>query len=167
VGGEENHHPQHRTMNKKAISPVIATVLLIVMVVVISLIIFMWFNNLNQEAITKFEDKNIQLVCGDVQLQVNYDSGSLSIFNSGNVPVYNIYLKLEGDGSYETKELKIISDNWLDTGLNQGETFLDNNFAGHIGSATNMVLIPELMGSSDKGDQKHLCEERHGYELTI
>ena len=154
-------------MNKKALSPVIATVLLIVMVVVISLIIFTWFNNLNEEAVTKFGDKNIKLVCNDVELQVAYNSGTISIINSGNVPVYNIKIKLEVPGSYETKDLNAISVGiWPGLGLNQGETFSDNIDA-HVGSATKMILIPELMGSSVEGDKAYICEERHGYELTI
>ena len=39
-------------MNKKGVSPVIATVLLIAIVIVIGLIIFLWFRSLTKDALT-------------------------------------------------------------------------------------------------------------------
>ncbi|MAG78897.1 hypothetical protein CMI40_00795, partial [Candidatus Pacearchaeota archaeon] len=44
-------------INKKGVSPVIATVLLVAIVVIIGLIIFQWFRGMTQESIIKF-DKN-------------------------------------------------------------------------------------------------------------
>ena len=49
---------------------------------VISLIVFLWFRGLNEDAITKL-GKNVELVCGDVSFSADYDSPSsrLSIVN--------------------------------------------------------------------------------------
>ena len=86
----------------------IATVLLIAMIVVIGLIVFVWFRNIIQEEGTKF-GKNVNLVCGDVEFDTDYDSysGTLSIANNGNVPIFGIKIKISGDGSHKTKDLKL------------------------------------------------------------
>jgi|APSaa5957512576_1039674.scaffolds.fasta_scaffold00256_7 flagellin-like protein len=153
--------------NKKAVSPVIATVLLIVMVVAISSVVFLWFNNLNEEAVTKFGGKNIKLVCEEVQFQANLQLSKLSILNSGNVPIYNIYIKIESDGSHETINFKDDSTGWLSTGLKQGVSYTSGSLSPFdIQNANKVILIPELLGSSSGGDQTHLCDERYGLEIT-
>jgi flagellin-like protein len=76
-------------MNKRGVSPVIATVLLIGIVIVIGLIIFLWLRGLTQEAVFKF-DQNIELTCNDVKFSSSYSSGTLTISNTGNVAIYDI-----------------------------------------------------------------------------
>ena len=106
--------------SKKGVSPVIATVLLIGLVMVITLIIFLWFKGLTQEAIVKF-DKNVELVCDEVKFEADYSNGILSISNIGNVPIYGIKVKISESGNYETKGLKDLSE-WTNAGINQGRT---------------------------------------------
>ena len=79
--------------NSRGLSPAITTILLIVMVIVIILIIFLWFRGMVEEGVTKF-GKNVQLVCGDVNFDASYSSGTLNIVNNGNVPIYNANLKI-------------------------------------------------------------------------
>lgn len=157
-----------KIQNKRAVSPVIATVLLIVMVVTISSVVFLWFNNLNEEAVTKFGGKNIKLVCDDVQFQASLENSIISIFNSGNVPIYNIYVKIEGDGSHETINFKEVdTPYWSSTGLAQGRSYISSSLSFYnIQTANKLILIPELIGSSESGDKTHLCDERYGYEIT-
>ena len=50
-------------MKKRGVSPVIAVILLIALVVVIGVIIFFWFKSMTQEAVVKFENENIKVVC--------------------------------------------------------------------------------------------------------
>jgi len=157
-----------RGVSKKGVSPVIATVLLVVMVVVIGLVIFMWFESFTQEAVTKFGGRNIALVCQDVQLQSSYQDGTISISNSGNVPVYSVKLKITSGKNYETLDVETISSSWPAlTGLRQGGIFSDD--AAEIGSAfsgaTSVVVIPVLIGTSDSGDKTHNCGEDYGQEI--
>ncbi|MGD9275997.1 MAG: hypothetical protein PVJ67_02395 [Candidatus Pacearchaeota archaeon] len=146
-------------MKRKGVSPVIATVLLIAMVVVIGLIIFLWFQGMTRESITKFEGTNIELVCNDVSFDAGYSAGELSIVNNGNVPIYGMKMKVIGEGSYDTVDVTGFS------GLSQGGSF---SGGVNIGSATNIVLIPVLLGSSERGERTFVCDEnQHGYELVI
>ena len=152
--------------NKAGISPVVATVLLVSIVIVIGLIIFLWFRGFNEEIITKFEGKNIKLVCEDVEFTADYDGETLYISNLGNVPIYKMNVILSGGGSYSTKDLGSIDTekNWQDTGLNSGGAY-----SGSIstGTANEITLIPVLLGNSDEGKKTYACEERYGYELNI
>ena len=147
---------------KKGLSPVIATMLLIAIVIVIGLIIFLWFREMSEEAITKFDGTNIKLVCEEVSFEASYDASNLIyILNTGNVPIYQIKLKKVGEGSHSTET---IEEGWPALGLNQGGTF------SGVVDATNMnklLLVPVLIGSSNKGDLSYTCEERHGYEIII
>ena len=147
-------------MNKRGISPVIATVLLIAMVVVIGLIVFLWFRGMIQEEGTKF-GKNVKLVCDDVNFDASYYSpGTLSVVNTGNVAIYEMKLKIFKEGSYSTEDLS----NWPVLGLNQGGTF---SGSVDVIDANKIILIPVLMGSSSEGKKSHICEEQYGYEITI
>jgi len=144
--------------NKRGISPVIATVLLIAMVVVSGLIVFLWFNGIVQEEGTKFE-KNIKLNCADVRFDASYE-GTLSVLNSGNVPIYRMNAKIFKEGGYDTIEIS----NWPEKGLNPGAIFSGNV---DTTNANKILLIPVLIGSSGEGRKTYTCEDQYGYEIVI
>jgi len=135
---------------------------------VIALIVFLWFRGLTEEQITKFGGTNIKLVCDDVYFEAEYSSGTLSILNSGNIPIYGFKIKSSGYGSYTTQNLGDLSNVWntqFSTGLNQGMAFSDSiSFSG----SSEIVLIPVLIGNSEKGKKTHVCDENlNGYPITL
>jgi len=151
--------------NRKGLSPVIATVLLIGIVIMIGVIIFLWFKNMQQETITKFGDTNIELICDEIDFDTSYSEGNLYISNKGNVPIYNINIKMISDGSYETDSLREMSDDWPNEGLNQGATF--SGIINLESGVTKIKLIPILLGSSTKGEKIFICDENQGYEIEF
>ena len=153
-------------MKKKGISPVIATVLLVAMVVVIGLIIFLWAKGFQEEAVTKFSGENIEITCGRVSFEADYSrsSGTLSLSNLGNVPIFGINAKIYEDGSHETKDLGEIS-NWPELGL-QGATFSED-LGSYFDDKDRVVLIPILIGTSDRGSQIHICGDEFGKEIQV
>lgn len=154
-------------MKNKAISPVIATVLLIAIVVVIGLIIFMWFRGLSEETITKFGKKNIKLVCNDVKFDAAYSGTTLSISNTGTVPIIDFQIKKSVAGGYSSIYLsEIDSAGWGELGLNPGGVF-SGDISGEINGVEELLLIPVLRGSSKKGEKNYVCEERHGFKIVI
>ena len=158
----------YKMEEKKGVSPVIATILLIGIVIVIALIVFFWFKGLTEESITKFGNKNIKLVCEDVEFEAGYSGGTLSISNTGTIPIYNINVEVSGVGGYVTRSLKELSQSWPTTGLNQGEVFstkLDS--IPEISSADEMILIPVLAGESNSGQKTHACGEKDGYVINL
>jgi flagellin-like protein len=156
-----------RKMKKetKGLSPVIATVLLIVIVVVIALIVFLWIKGMTQEAITKFGDRNIEMVCEDVEFEASYTSMTgLYITNYGNVPIFGMDIKEIGDGSHTTVDLRE-NPRWPETGLNTGGIFADEEMTI---DANEIVLIPVLIGESDSGRKTYVCNEnQYGVRLSV
>lgn len=153
----------------KGLSPVIATVLLIVIVVAIALIVFLWVRGMTQEAITKFGNQNIQLVCNQVSFQASYTPATgLYISNPGSVPIFGIDVKAVGDGSHKTLDLRD-NTNWPAVGLNQGGVFSDSAFSSELDAGvTEIVLIPVLIGESDSGRKTYVCDEtQYGYQITV
>ena len=156
--------------NKKAVSPVIATVLLVTMVVVIALIIFLWFRNINKEAITKFDGTNVEIICSDVEFDSSYSSGNLYVLNNGNVPLYSMKLRVFKEGSYETNDLQDISgSNWPEKGLNPGMAFSSATLGSLISGADKVTMIPVLIGISEEtGETKfHICDDSFARELDM
>ena len=152
-------------INKKGVSPVIATVLLIAMVIVMGVIIFLWFRGFNESAITK-GGTNVELVCNDVIFSADYDSYSdrLSIINDGTVSIFNMNIKILKLGSHETENL--VDYGWPETGLNQGET-TSNIIVPLDEEVEEIILIPVLAGKSDKGNRAFVCKEQNGIKISI
>ncbi|OYT36799.1 hypothetical protein B6U91_00275 [Candidatus Pacearchaeota archaeon ex4484_71] len=145
--------------SKRGISPIVASMLLVAMVIVIGLIIFLWFRGMTEEAITKFDGTNIKLVCEEVQFDASYSGDKVYVLNTGDVPIYKMKAMLFGDGSHTTKTLV---DGWPEDGLLQGDAY-----SGTLpDSAEKIVLVPVLIGHSEKGNAAYTCDERNGYELT-
>ncbi len=154
-----------KRLNKKAISPVVATTLLIAIVVIIALIIFLWFRNVIGDYGVKF-GKNIELVCEEVVLGTSYSGGILYVTNDGDIPVFKLNLKIEKGGGYETAELNEIVSNWPEKGLTQGGTY-SGDISEEANIADEILLMPVLIGISDKGDKKtYACGEQYGYVVV-
>lgn len=151
-------------MKKSGVSPMVATILLIAMVIIIALIVFLWFRGLTQEAVTKF-DKNAELVCGEVFFQASYENGVLGISNTGNVPIYDMKIKMSTQGSYETQTMSEISTAWPQFGLGQGKAFAETLST----SADKIVVTPVLLGNIESGGERtYDCSEaKYGYEISL
>ncbi len=153
--------------NKRGVSPVIATVLLIGMVIVLGLIIFLWMRSLAQETITKFEGENIELACNNVEFIASTSGNQLTIQNTGNVPIFDMKLKLFYSGAYDTKSSRdvLFIDSWPPSGLNPGGVF--SGTSTELSNADEITLIPVLLGVSETSNQKtYTCNEKlHGQKI--
>jgi len=95
-------------MNKKGVSPVIATVLLISIVIVVGLIIFVWASNFFGEVGQKF-GKSAEQVCNEINLEPEITGSQLSVINNGNVPIYSLNIYKTKAGSIEVQNLEKIN----------------------------------------------------------
>jgi flagellin-like protein len=144
---------------KRGLSPVIATVLLIAIVIVIGLIVFLWFRGITEEAITKFDGRNIKLFCEEVNLDASYSNGYVYVSNLGNTPVYRLKVKITQDGAYSTE---ILEEGWPERGLLQGGTY-----TGKVDGGEEILLIPVLVGETAEEKKAYTCEERYGIYASI
>ena len=155
-------------MKKKGVSPIIATILLIALVIIIGVIIFFWMKSMTQEAVTKFDNENIEMVCNNVNFYATYSGGILYLSNNGNIPIYNFKIKIEDDGSYSTLELRDITDNpkFPETGLNPGGAF-SGDIHNEVDDAEKITLIPILIGKNEQGEERTYTCEGMGQEIVI
>jgi flagellin-like protein len=154
-----------KIMKKRGLSPLITTAMLIALVIVIIAVIFFWFLGMVQEGVTKF-GKNIQLVCEEVQFQADYDSGKLNIVNNGDIPIYNLNVKMiDSGGTYTTEEIKKMTEGeeWPTTGLKQGEAFTKTKAF----SSGTLELNPVLIGTSKSGKKTFVCGGDYGQKISI
>ena len=78
--------------NKRALSPVIATLLLVSITLVLAAVVFFWARHFIGEAITK-EGEKIELLCDDVRFVAEAYGGKLQLQNTGTVPIYAVEIR--------------------------------------------------------------------------
>lgn len=144
-------------IGKKALSPIIATVLLIILVIIIALIIFIWIRGFIREAILK-QGARIEQKCGEVNLEAGKTGTSLRLDNRGNVPVYNIEIKIKSDGRETVKR--------LDTPINLQVGGSDRYEVSGIDEVDSVIIVPVLMGETKTSKQEYTCTEIEIEALT-
>ena len=133
--------------NKKAISPVVATVLLIAIVVVIAVLIFIWASSFFSD-IGKKLGKSAEQACQEVNLKAALDENILSVINNGNIPVYSITIEKTVSGSVEVEKLDQVN-------LIQGSAITKD-----IGTEYEKVqLIPIILVQIKNTQETYLCEK--------
>lgn len=153
-------------IKKRGLSPVVATVLLVSIVIVIALIVFFWFKGFTQEAITKFDNTNVQLVCDQVSFTGDFSGGVLSISNDGNVPIFQVKAKVLNAGSYTTVTVGEGDVSWPKNGLNQGDAYQGTLSGVTVSPGDRIILIPVLLGNTaSNGKKTYTCEDRQGKEI--
>lgn len=137
--------------NKKAVSPVIATVLLIMIVIILAIIILLWSRGFVKEAITKTigdETKTVEQWCSEVQIDriISEDETSFGFQNIGNIPIYKFNLKLTESGSGDSS-----IENY-DVAVNPGFSTLveDKSYSDY----EQIKVIPIILGKKKSGGQE-------------
>lgn len=134
-------------MNKKGISPLIATVLLVSFVVVLSLVIFFWGKQYVTELIEKRGDvASMKLECESVELEiVNVIGNQLNIRNMGSKRISGFMLRyIDAD---DTQEINDILEPY-------GDLTLTLNSLGKI-DVIPMLRIPSVGAPSIPCSSKH------------
>ena len=151
-----------KKVNKKAVSPMIATVLLIMIVIVLAVIILLWSRGFIKEAITKEvagSEKRVDEFCLEVVNNmkpiINQDK-SFGFENTGNIPIYAFNLKIVEGGS--SRIVKI------DKRANPGFSVIAEGYSYPTDEDSSVKIIPILLGVSEKNDVKKefACPEGQG-----
>jgi len=168
-------------MNKRGISPIVATILLVVIAIIIALIIILWAKNIVKESIQKSvagKSEKIENFCKEVSFSADVslkNTGSsreshelnFGITNSGNVPIYQIQvLKVDRDKGAKSDVGKLIIQ--PSSSLKSGESFNGNaDLTVELTEGDKVLLVPILLG--EVGEQKtwHICDEQFGTEEEI
>ena len=161
-------------MERRGVSPVIATVLLIVIVVILALIIFFWARGFLSESAVK-GDRAVQVSCADVDFEVqvvpdasncpdgNNPAGyyaAVDINNIGNIPIYGVQV-LEYD---ETLGSIIVDEPFVSGTITIGKS-ASICLGKDVNSPDAFRVVPKLLAETDGRKVAYTCPEKDG--LTI
>lgn len=137
--------------NKKALSPVIATILLVVITIALFLLVFMWIKGFQKEAILKF-GVPVETSCFDVSFDARVSGNQIQIINTGNLPINRFQI----DCITPSGTQKISSDQSQSVLLAGSNSILTISCDG-----TKIRLIPFLLGKTESGTEKeYVCEKQ-------
>ena len=140
-------------MNKKAISPVIATVLLIVVAIALFLLIFLWLSGFQKESISKYGTP-VETVCTNLRYEASYNAGILQVTNTGSTTIYKVNVYVDG----RLKTDKPIPQ------LTPAASGQVNNLG--CASGKKIKVIPYLLGTTQKGENREYACEQQAKTLT-
>ena len=153
-------------MNKRALSPVIATALLIALVLALALIIYLWASSFLPEQLQK-SGTPIQDQCPEVNLIIEYSiaESRLSILNNGNVPVYGVKVGIRKGFSLEYINQDFTAQPSI--GASQVAHFdIEPGNAPSVGD--QLVVVPILLGKNTKEQLKSFtCDVNYGWVLDV
>jgi len=132
-----------RYKNKKAVSPVIATVLLIVVAIALFVIIFVWMKGFQKETIMK-RGTAIENICPQVKFTAQKSGTQLQILNTGDIAIQSFKI-VDGNGTAHDAPANSTEP------LMAGET-LTTSCSG------NTKIIPILKGQSTSDKNTYACE---------
>jgi len=151
--------------NKKAVSPVIATVLLVLIVIILAVIIFLWARGFVSEAVLKEiagTKDSADSFCSDIKVElIDNGASGFGFKNTGNVPIFKFELKLvdKADGSSEILEIGSDEGGRVNPGFN---SIIDNIYEDY----EEIELIPTILGKGKGGDTKEFrCPESKAIAL--
>jgi len=143
-------------MEKRGLSPVIATVLLISLAVVLALIILIWAKTWVSEKVSKF-DEPIDRACEklNIEVQVILDQG-VTVLNRGNVPVYGVDVRKKSAGS-----LTNLGGTFLGT-INSGQSSLIElaDAGAELEENDEVFVVPVIIGESGNEKVEYKCEDK-------
>ena len=138
-------------MNKKGLSPVIASVLLVALVLVLAMIIYLWARAFIPETIEK-SGETIENSCPRVVFDATYvigsgDTDSLRVQNNGNVPIYGVRYGVERIGT-------LAYDDLIKTPIVAGGSVNFLFTTNRAASKENIRVTPILLGKASNGELK-------------
>ncbi len=114
-----------------------------------------------EEDITK-DGRAVELSCVDVQfLAETQGIEKLLIENTGNVPIYSVEIKLQGEG-----EIKEIGNPVGGGTIGAGETGGFNLPAGATLGST-IIVTPVLLGETDEELWPYACDSDYSVEVVV
>ncbi len=164
-------------MNKRGVSPVIATVLLIAVVVVLGTIIFFWARGFLTESAEK-DGKAVSTSCANVKFEArviaqasqcptssNSFNSAIDINNIGNVPIYGAQV-LEYDSNDANSNVVPLSDQPFVGGtitMGKSSYVCLNNV---VANTASFRIVPKLL--AERGGNKiiYTCPEKDGLTLS-
>lgn len=171
-------------IEKRGLSPVIATTLLILIAIIIAIIILLWIKNyIGEKAEKDLGGGPIALenVCPEVKLDADAkfndptpassnsgdESLDVHVGNKGNVPIYGIEVRKKSLtsvislGAVNTKNANLAITSGED------ETLPITGVGGKVEKDNSIIVVPIVLGENKKAKRAYVCEEQYGVEVKV
>jgi flagellin-like protein len=148
-------------MNKRGISPVIATLILISIAVILALIIFLWARSYISDQTIKL-DKPINQVCDDIQFTaetiLNGNTLTVTLTNQANIPLYGVEVRKKSFTSVEPLDQGVKT---FEGSLREGSdtTFDIDLTSDELKSGDNILVVPIIVGESNDNKKSYTCDD--------
>lgn len=144
-------------MNKKGLSPAIATVLLISLALVLAALIFIWANSLLKEKNQKFGEP-IENACQKISFEAEMYQNSigtmqLHVVNRGTVSIQNFDVKLKKTGSISS-----VGQYGSVIGLANGDSAVIDIADGIVITGNDAIIVPIIVGLQGGKRQPYYCD---------
>ena len=159
-------------MEKRGLSPVVATVLLLVLVFVLAAIIFIWARGFVGEQIQKFGEP-IENICARVDFEVDVSGGTYGaengdFANRGDVPIYNFEIKeIYDSGDSKMMSFYFVESSGVSLDVAEAKTGA-LNLERDPGLPEKIIIYPTILGNvgDGEGGQPYTCFE-HGKAIQL
>jgi len=148
-----------RLINKRGLSPVIATVLLISIALILAVIIFLWARSFVSEKVQKFSAP-IENACPDISFEAEADvaQSKINVVNRGTVALYGIEVRKVSAGTVEG------ALSFPDSTIADGET--SSVTVANINEGDELLIVPIILGEAKGSKKAYTCDEKYGYPIT-
>ena len=153
-----------RGINKKGLSPIVATSILIVIVILLAIIILIWSRGFIKEAVIKEiagNSKRAEEFCREIGMRgfVNEDN-TFGFENTGTIPIFAYRINLEKGGS--SNIIRVGNDQG--GSVNPGDTaIMSDEYQYH--DYDSVKIIPVLLGKVEGSTQSYDCPEINGIDI--
>ncbi len=156
----------------------IASILLVVVVIILATIIFIWARSFIKEAIKK-QELTAEQACAEIRFDASLtaldsngdsvkDTAMVDVVNKANIPIYQFNIKKIGDGESMVEHVQLDSGFGLDPG--RGTSFsvsVEHSVGGTPRAYQELLLVPEILGTSRKAKKIYTCPENYGLTLEV
>ena len=155
-----------RGINKKGLSPIVATSILIVIVIILAIIILLWARGFIKEAVIKEiagSSKRAEEFCREIGMRgfVNEDN-TFGFENTGTIPIFAYRINLEESGS--SNIIRVGNDQG--GSVNPGDTvIISHSSVKPYSSYESVKIIPVLLGKVEGSTQSYDCPEINGIDI--
>jgi flagellin-like protein len=133
-----------KRIDRRGLSPVVASVMMILLVLVLAALIFLWARGFVSEQVEKF-GKPIEQLCGSVDFEVQRTNDFLEVVNRGDVNIRYLDIKMTrgGDSKIEKFDFQIDAGESI---REQAFLLMDDNK-----DPEKIVAYPALIGNVKGG----------------
>lgn len=156
-------------MNRRGVTPVIATVLLIAIVVVLGTIIFFWARGFLTESAEK-DGKAVSVSCAEVKFEAKViaqasqcptSSSAIDVNNIGNIPIYGVQVLEYSQNDANADVLSLSDQPFVGGTITIGKSsYVCLNKV--VSNTASFKIIPKLL--AERGGKKivYTCPEKDG-----